>query len=724
MLKWYNIGGGVSVPYLSRNPGGEIPGNTPSVSTGVPQGGHAQPAINTYIAGSQAPQYSTGPIGDGVTGQAIDTTQYVQQAPLAAQTPYVPPATTTNISNAGGQGSGPAATEQFVPATVTNQQATYAGETYDTSQDTAGDNTAVGKVTTYTPEQLAEITTDISQSSLIPAEERIAQNQANVDQIVADGGGNISAGPNILDASQSPEQYHQNFQGNYNTQYDHAQANPTGQSTGVPIYEQGFDFSDAGIDALLPPTAEADTSAGSTAWGPLAGVENFLAGIGGKDVQDTRYGVTGNRTAQQQANVDAFGADPTAVGSTTADKGSRSVRATKATEMAQATIDSQRQEDAAAQGDPAAQAALAEDRAKQRLAHTFKSDGHKAAEKAAQAAGIDLSWQDIQDLGKTSHEYSQAGIDSIRAEQQGLNIGGSVMTEEEKRRSAAKIAQSKAQATPTQPKAPLQAGQVKQGGGIGQQIGGTLLKGVLGSALGPLGGILGGLFNQGGQVDLDEIKKQQQARAQASAQASTAGAKQVAPATRALFNAQGQDIGTVKGDVVGNYNRESSGVGNQQDPFAGIAQKIAADKAAGKPVNYKALAALQHAKSVGNEAEKVKAMRAFMEKYPEFAVPGGSQGVVLRNQGGPISGNPHGYNEGGSTQATPIKKVMDMEKLESQKSMDSLKEDQAERSFQMGESRKDEAHQQAMMQKEEAHQQAMKLKKESATMAGPLSGGK
>ena len=320
----------------------------------------------------------------------------------------------------------------------------------------------------------------------------------------------------------------------------------------------------------------------------------------------------------------------------------------------------------------------------------------------------------VQDSLVENHGYTRQPDGSIRSPHfdiLGYNTGGSVslnqggqpMTEEERMRqaSAAKIARSQAQATPVRSQAPLQPQQVgKQGGGFGQMIGKKLLGAALGSIAGPLGPLLGGLFNEGGSVG---------------------GGKTISPTTRQLFDAKGNNIGQVPGDVIPGYNRESSGVGNQVDPFEGIAAKISADKAAGKPVDYAALAAVQHIRSIQNQAEKDKAMRAFMQKYPEFAVPGGSQGVVLRNQGGPISGNPQGYNEGGQTMATPIKKVMDMEKLESQKSMDSLKEEQAERAFQIGEKRKDEAHQQGMQQKAEAHQQAMKLKKESATMKAPLS---
>ena len=257
------------------------------------------------------------------------------------------------------------------------------------------------------------------------------------------------------------------------------------------------------------------------------------------------------------------------------------------------------------------------------------------------------------------------------------------------------------------------------------QIGQMLGKQALGSALGPLGGLLGGLFNVGGKVDYAK-EAQERVKAQNAAIKAGAQGQQIAPATRTLFNEAGKQIGEVPGDVIKGYGgRAPQQAAPQQDPFAGIAAKIAADKAAGKPVDYNALAGLQHVRSIKNENERNKAMRAYLQKYPQFAKPGGSQGVVLRkrNMGGPISGNPNGYNEGGPAMETPIKKVMDVEKLESQKKMDMIKEDQAERAFQMGEKRKQEAHQQAMMQKEEAHKQAMKLKKESATMKAPLSKG-
>lgn len=75
-----------------------------------------------------------------------------------------------------------------------------------------------------------------------------------------------------------------------------------------------------------------------------------------------------------------------------------------------------------------------------------------------------------------------------------------------------------------------------------------------------------------------------------------------------------------------------------------------------------------------------------------------------RNMGGPISANPHGYNEGGSVMETPIKKVMDEQKL-----------DQQAKAFELEQKRKQEAHAQAMRIKEQQAKQAAAMKKASAT---------
>lgn len=81
-----------------------------------------------------------------------------------------------------------------------------------------------------------------------------------------------------------------------------------------------------------------------------------------------------------------------------------------------------------------------------------------------------------------------------------------------------------------------------------------------------------------------------------------------------------------------------------------------------------------------------------------------------RNTGGAIMNprlagplNPHGYNEGGAVGETPIKKVMDEQKL-----------DQQAVAFERDQARKQEAHTMAMKQKQQQFQMAQKMKKESA----------
>ena len=310
----------------------------------------------------------------------------------------------------------------------------------------------------------------------------------------------------------------------------------------------------------------------------------------------------------------------------------------------------------------------------------------------------------------------------------------------------AKIAQSFASANPITPQAPLQAPSIQTQEsplmGVGKKL---------------LGGFLGGLFNKGGSVvdDKDKLKKireQQKARmaaqqAQQAAQANS-GTKRIAPQRRVLFDEGMNKIGNIQGGVIDGYAdrpTQDQAVGKAQlvDPFEGIAAKIQAAKAAGKPVDYNALAALQHARSTQNEAERMKKLRQFMERYPGFALPGGSQGVVLRkkNIGGPISLNyglnmggmakrygynvggmvpnpmmmgplnPNGYNEGGPVPSTPIKKVMDEDKIEIQRE-----------TFERAEARKDAKFKMDEKRAAEKHAMDMKLKKQAAvTKKAPLA---
>ena len=87
------------------------------------------------------------------------------------------------------------------------------------------------------------------------------------------------------------------------------------------------------------------------------------------------------------------------------------------------------------------------------------------------------------------------------------------------------------------------------------------------------------------------------------------------------------------------------------------------------------------------------------------------------NMGGPLSANPQGYNEGGSAGETPIKKVMDEQKL-----------DQQAVAFERDQARKQEMHDITMKQKEQQFATAQKMKKAAATTSkkpkAPLAAGK
>lgn len=79
--------------------------------------------------------------------------------------------------------------------------------------------------------------------------DRIDNNRAEVDAVIAAGNGSIAPVPNVLDASQSDDLYNQYFQENFKAAQDHAEGNPYGQTTGVPLSQQGFTTG----ASLLPP---------------------------------------------------------------------------------------------------------------------------------------------------------------------------------------------------------------------------------------------------------------------------------------------------------------------------------------------------------------------------------------------------------------------------------------------------------------------------------------
>ena len=74
------------------------------------------------------------------------------------------------------------------------------------------------------------------------------------------------------------------------------------------------------------------------------------------------------------------------------------------------------------------------------------------------------------------------------------------------------------------------------------------------------------------------------------------------------------------------------------------------------------------------------------------------------NQGGSVPSNPHGYNEGGATQATPLKKVMDEDKIE-----------MAREAHERAEARKDQKAAAEERRAEAKFKQDMSMKKAAAT---------
>ena len=744
--RWYNIGGRV----MRLVDGGAA---APGVATGLPQGGYAAPQITAYNAGPQTLNYGplAGNVGQGVQGSTVATN---------LNSVYNTPTTTsTTTTNTGGGGS---SSSYVAPVnTNTNNNNTYGGHTYDDSQNvgvhTGGtaydDTTNIGDVT-YSPEELAAITTDLSQSSLVDTDTRIADNTAYVNDIVAGGNGNISAGPNTLDASQvganlnpdtGADQYHKNFQENFAAQSAHAQSNPTGQSTGVPIYEQGFDFSDAGISALLPPTASSSSNndgnihndVGNAGWGFTSFADMFDGGGPGASGDTFSGGIHGDKTVGDATDGFQFGdlfsgggADPwgasggTAVGAATADRGSRSVRDQRQAELrADAGLSESAEDVAGWRGLSYAEkeAAIATNKANIAKANEMfsSSDNEQHAynqqvatnEAQATAAGLDNlsgseakaklnelglgnfakedaadtlqskinSGEIFQAISGSAQEQLAAGVPAEEVKKNlsgGYNMGGPIslnyggQVSEEQRRQGNKIAQSKAVATPLKAAAPLSPGQVQKGGGMLGQAGMAIGKKALGAALtpmlGPLGPLLGGLFNEGGQV-----------------------------------------MGYNNGGKLNQWGR----------PINKQARTKTTGQSAQTPAWWNPAAWF------GSNPNRAH-MQANQKKP-------GQQSIwekLGRNDGGPIGlndgGNPHGYNEGGpGVGPTPIKRVQDEQKVELDRmtwdKMEARKDWQAEKD----EGRKEIAFQEEQVRKDEAHREAMKMKKAQATTnKAPLAG--
>ena len=130
------------------------------------------------------------------------------------------------------------------------------------------------------------------------------------------------------------------------------------------------------------------------------------------------------------------------------------------------------------------------------------------------------------------------------------------------------------------------------------------------------------------------------------------------------------------------------------------------------------LSALFGANPYRKKVEEEKKRRAKAKQasiLSQIGWPGSSQ-PVKRNMGGmmPMPLNPNGYNEGGAAMETPIKKVMEEDKIA-----------MAREAFMLAEQRKDKKAEQEEARASEKHSLDMKLKKKSATTnKTPLSASK
>ena len=174
------------------------------VQTGLPQGGFAAPGIAQYFAG-------TGQQGGGISYDAGAHDPWLGEVAQDAQDTadtYVAMSTPDDVPPEGG-GDSP---ELWQPGTV----------------ETLGGN---------------ELAYDSQH------EEQLA---GNIQEIIAEGGinpetgdPNIVAGPNVLSAADEGffgfgSDYNEEFGENYDAQLAHATDNPYGQTTGTPIYDQGY----------------------------------------------------------------------------------------------------------------------------------------------------------------------------------------------------------------------------------------------------------------------------------------------------------------------------------------------------------------------------------------------------------------------------------------------------------------------------------------------------
>ena len=183
--------------FVRRYQEGDVVPFTPHTQTGLPEGGYAQQPVADYLAG-------------------VNT-----QTPLS----YVPDAHSAWLG-----------------------QVAQQGQVYSDQLAAAGSTPGGGGLTDFGPGEIATIGGGhISYDT--PGELTAA---GNIASIIEEGGinpetgdPNIVAGPNVLSAGDEGvfgfgDDYNEEFIENYDAAAAHAAANPTGMTTGNPIYDHGY----------------------------------------------------------------------------------------------------------------------------------------------------------------------------------------------------------------------------------------------------------------------------------------------------------------------------------------------------------------------------------------------------------------------------------------------------------------------------------------------------
>ena len=207
----------VSAPPATSGVASYFSGGSPGVQTGIPQGGHAANAIAAYLSGQPVPGgasasgYTPGQLSYQAGTHGDQNVQWLTDAAATQQT----------------------LSDQAAAIQAANAAPTGGGDTVDISGgggtiDTLGGGT---------------ITADNA------FEQGLGENVAGIIEAGGinpeTGDPNIVAGPNVLSAADEGlfgygSDYNQEFVENYDAQSEHAANNPTGQTTGTPLYDQGY----------------------------------------------------------------------------------------------------------------------------------------------------------------------------------------------------------------------------------------------------------------------------------------------------------------------------------------------------------------------------------------------------------------------------------------------------------------------------------------------------